>query len=311
MKPHSKHGTKYKATELKEYYNSLPSLKEYPKVDLAPEWTYPLPLTLEDIFRGKRLCYRIKRRYLTGKTKAVVLDVDVPPGCRSGTKIVFRDAGHERRDGTKQDLVFVVREATHERFVRGHEWGGEGCDEGNDEKKDKDRRKHGDHDGDKESGRKSRKHRKYKEDDLLMEVRLPWVDRLKEEKAKVVVWGVDGKELAFEVDCRSSKGGGKGQDGKMAGDYIVEDAGMPVRNHIRSARGDGDSKGNDASASARASANWTGQRGRLIIRYVPSHDYLLQVVEVRTCPGGRYSSLHHLPPPNGRASSRCSSSASN
>ena len=246
----------------------------------------------------------------------MVLDVDVPPGCRSGTKIVFRDAGHERRDGTKQDLVFVVREAKHKRFVRGHEWGGgggEGYNEGNDEKKDKDRRKHGDHDGDKEektSGRKSRKHRKYKEDDLLMEVRLPWVDRLKEEKAKVVVLGVDGKELVFEVDCRSSKGGGKGQDGKMTGDFIVEDAGMPVRNHTRSTGDDGDSKGNDASGSARASANWTGHRGRLIIKYVPSHVYLLQVVEVRTCPGGRYSSLHHLPP-NGRASGRCSSSASN
>lgn len=318
LTPHFKHGTKYKATELKEYYNSLPSLKEYPKVDLVPEWTYPLLLTLEDIFRGKRLCYRIRRRYLTGKTKAVVLDVDVPPGCRSGTKIVFRDAGHERRDGTKQDLVFVVREAKHERFVRGHEWrgggGGESCDDGKDEKKDKDRQKHKDQDGDKQettSGRKSRKHRKYKEDDLLMEVRLPWVDRLKEEKAKVVVLGVDGKELAFEVDCRSSKGGGKGQDGKMTGDYIVEDAGMPVRNNIRSAGDDGGDKGNDASASAsaRATANWTGQRGRLIIRYT-SHVYLLHVVKVRTFSGGRYSSLHRLPP-NGRALSRCSSSASN
>ena len=315
LKPHSKHSTKYKATELKEYYNSLPSLKEYPKVDLVPEWTYPLPLTLEDIFRGKRLCYRIKRRYLSGKTKAVVLDVDVPSGCRSGTKIVFRDAGHERRDGTKQDLVFVVREAKHERFVRGHEWrggGSEHCDEGKDEKKDRDGRKHRDQDGDKQekdSGRRSRKHRKYKEDDLLMEVRLPWVDRLKEEKAKVVVLGVDGKELVFEVDCRSGKGSGKGQDGKMTGDYIVEDAGMPVRNNIRSAGDDGGDKGNDASASA--SANWTGRRGRLIIRYVPSHIYLLQVVEVRTCPGGRYSFLHHLPPPSGRASSRGSSSASN
>ncbi|KIL67688.1 hypothetical protein M378DRAFT_273015 [Amanita muscaria Koide BX008] len=56
----------------------------------------PLPLSLEDIFHGKRLCYRITRRYLSGKSKGVVLDVDVPAGCRSGTK---------------QDLMFLVIDA--------------------------------------------------------------------------------------------------------------------------------------------------------------------------------------------------------
>lgn len=186
---------------------------------------------------------------------------------------MFRDAGHERRDGTKQDLVFVVTEAKHERFVRGHEWdgsGGESRDEGKDEKKDKDRRNHRDQDGDKQektSDKKPRKHRRYKEDDLVLEVRLPWVDRLKDEKAKVVVSGVDGKELVFEVDCRS----GKGRDGKMTGIYIVEDAGMPVRSNTRSPGDDDGSKGIDASAGV----NWTGQRGRLIIRYVPFRIYMV------------------------------------
>ena len=266
----SKRNTKYKTTELKEYYNSFPSLKDFPKVDLDPEWTYPLSLTLEDIFHGKRVCYRIKRRYLTGKTKAVVLDVDVPPGCRAGTKIVFRDAGHERRDGMKQDLVFVVREVKHERFVRGHEWAGDEDEvrgERKDEDKDKgrERRKDPDKDRDrdeKNGDRKSRKHRKYREDDLVMDVRLPWVDRLKEEKAKVVFSGVDGKELVFEIDCRGGKGGsGKEKDGKMTGVYILENAGMPVRSNIHA--------GDNANKGAGAGTNEAGQRGRMIVRYVP------------------------------------------
>ena len=205
---------------------------------------------------------------MTGKTKAVVLDVDVPPGCRAGTKIVFRDAGHERRDGMKQDLVFVVRELKHERFVRGHEWAGdevEGRGERKDEDKDKGRERQKDRDKDrdqheKNGDRKSRKHRKYREDDLVMDVRLPWVDRLKEEKGKVVLSGVDGKELMFEIDCRSGKGGsGKEKDGKMTGVYILEDAGMPVRSNIRA--------GDDANKGVGAGTN--AQRGRLIIRYVP------------------------------------------
>ncbi len=197
----------------------------------------------------------------------MVLDVDVPPGCRAGTKIVFRDAGHERRDGMKQDLVFVVREVKHERFVRGHEWVGDEAEGRKDEDKDKgrERRKDPDKDRDrdeKNGSRKSRKHSKYREDDLVMDVRLPWVDRLKEEKAKVVFSGVDGKELVFEIDCRGGKGGsGKEKDGKMTGVYILENAGMPVRSNIHA--------GDDANKGAGAGANGTGQRGRMIIRYVP------------------------------------------
>ncbi|KAF8631375.1 hypothetical protein AX15_002430 [Amanita polypyramis BW_CC] len=267
----SKHSTKPSEIELKEYYNSLPSLKDYPRVDLAPEWVCPLPVALEDLFRGKRICFRIKRRYLSGKTKSVVLDVDVPVGCRAGTKIVFRDAGHERRDGTKQDLVFVVTEVRHERFVRGYEWdggGGHGRDrERNSENpkerprdKDKDKR-----DGDRDkgtTGAKPRKSREYGEDDLVMEVRLPWVDRLKDEKAKVVISGVDGEDIVFEVDCRGGKGGGSRdrdrEKGKVTGVYIIEGAGMPVRSDVRSA-----SAGKNGDPCASGSV----RRGKLIIRW--------------------------------------------
>ncbi|KAK2460300.1 hypothetical protein APHAL10511_007689 [Amanita phalloides] len=263
---HSSKHPKVAEIELREYYNSFPSLKDYPRVDLAPEWVYPLQLTLEDIFRGSRLCYRIRRRYLSGKTKAVVLDVDVPAGCRSGTKIVFRDAGHERRDGTRQDLVFIVREVKHARFVRGYEWDGGGGNDRDVNKDDKERRRDRDH-SNKSSGSKTRKSHKYGEDDLVMEVRLPWVDRLKEEIAKVVISGVDGKEVVFEVDCRNTKGGSSGEKetekGKMTGIYIVEGAGMPVRSDIRRASGGGCGEGTGVNVDA----NGTGQRGRFIIRW--------------------------------------------
>lgn len=48
---------------------------------------------------------------------------------------LFLGAGHEKEDGTEQDIISIVEETTHERFVRVKE-------------------------------------------DLTLDVRLPWVDRL-------------------------------------------------------------------------------------------------------------------------------------
>ncbi|KAF9007578.1 hypothetical protein BDQ17DRAFT_1350935 [Cyathus striatus] len=89
-------------------------------IGLGPskEWIYALPLTLEELLVGKHCCFAIKRFLLSGKTKDVVIELDVPPGCRAGTKIMCRGIGHERRDGTLQDIAFIVDEVHHERFTR-------------------------------------------------------------------------------------------------------------------------------------------------------------------------------------------------
>lgn len=46
------------------------------------------------------------------------MDVDVPPGCNNGTKIIFPSAGHERRDGSRQDIIFLIEEVEHARLSR-------------------------------------------------------------------------------------------------------------------------------------------------------------------------------------------------
>ncbi|KAF8627050.1 hypothetical protein AX17_006390 [Amanita inopinata Kibby_2008] len=261
------HKSKNNEIEIPEYLSSQPPLEaasnssttgSHATADLPQEWIHPLNLTLEDLFHGKRLCFRITRRYLSGKTKGVVLDVDIPAGCRVGTKILFRDAGHERLDGMRQDVVFVIGEIKHKRFVRGCEWDGGG---GNSNTAEKESNKGASTSGNGEAKRNKRKVY-YGEDDLVMEVRLPWVDRLKDEKAKVVVMGVDGKELVFEVDCR----GGRiikdrdrdKEKGKMTGVYLVEGAGMPVRDSSVK-HGSGDS-GKDTTTGA-------SKRGKLFVRW--------------------------------------------
>jgi DnaJ homolog subfamily B member 4 len=55
---------------------------------------------------------------LSGKTEEKVLEIEVLPGWKQGTKIRFPKAGNEVRDGESQDLVFVVEEKPHMVFER-------------------------------------------------------------------------------------------------------------------------------------------------------------------------------------------------
>ncbi|KAK0485239.1 hypothetical protein IW261DRAFT_1461481 [Armillaria novae-zelandiae] len=81
-------------------------------------WRYSLALTLEDLFFGKECRFRITRSYLSGIRETIVLDVEIPPGCEDGTNFVFANVGHQRRDGSFQDIVFIVQETSHEAFAR-------------------------------------------------------------------------------------------------------------------------------------------------------------------------------------------------
>lgn len=47
-----------------------------------------------------------------------VLEINVLPGWKSGTKVRFPRAGNEQPTGEPQDLVFVVEERPHPRFTR-------------------------------------------------------------------------------------------------------------------------------------------------------------------------------------------------
>ncbi|KDQ57058.1 hypothetical protein JAAARDRAFT_70024 [Jaapia argillacea MUCL 33604] len=84
----------------------------------SDEWIFPLPLTLKELFHGTRHRYRITRNMLSGKKKTIVLEIDVEPGWRSGTKIRLPGVGNERKDGSLQDIVFIVEEVPHDCFVR-------------------------------------------------------------------------------------------------------------------------------------------------------------------------------------------------
>ena len=74
----------------------------------------PLPLTLEELYKGTHKKMRIKRKTFDPRTQKrnvedKVLEMDVKPGYKSGTKIKFKGVGDQEEGGT-QDLHFIVTE---------------------------------------------------------------------------------------------------------------------------------------------------------------------------------------------------------
>lgn len=86
--------------------------------DKDKDWIFPLSLSLEDLCLGASHRYRITRNLRSGKSQNVKIDVKVSPGWKKGTRIRVPGVGNERRDGTFQDIVFVVEEEPHSRFKR-------------------------------------------------------------------------------------------------------------------------------------------------------------------------------------------------
>jgi DnaJ homolog subfamily B member 4 len=78
----------------------------------------PLPLTLEELFKGVHKKMKIKRKAfdeVTGKrtTQDKVLEMDIKPGLKKGSKIKFKGVG-DQEEGGQQDLHFLIEEVSHQ-----------------------------------------------------------------------------------------------------------------------------------------------------------------------------------------------------
>ncbi|KAG6334488.1 hypothetical protein ID866_4599 [Astraeus odoratus] len=78
----------------------------------------PLKITLEELYNGTTKHLKVGRKLLDGTTEDKVLEIHVPPGWKSGTKVRFPRAGNEQSIGDSQDIVFVVEEKPHHAFTR-------------------------------------------------------------------------------------------------------------------------------------------------------------------------------------------------
>lgn len=91
-----------------------------PKKDAAHEME--LQCTLEDLYKGTMRRMKISRKRVdaTGQPRqeAEILEINVRPGWKSGTKITFQEKGDENLGRIAADIVFVLKEKAHPTFKR-------------------------------------------------------------------------------------------------------------------------------------------------------------------------------------------------
>lgn len=80
----------------------------------------PLPVSLEDMFKGANKKMKIKCKLFdaSGKrtTTEKVLDVPIKAGLKKGSKIRFKGVG-DQEEGGQQDLCFVIEEVSHRYII--------------------------------------------------------------------------------------------------------------------------------------------------------------------------------------------------
>merc|ERR1719221_1767687 len=85
----------------------------------VPERCCSVSCSLEDMYRGRTRKMKITRKSLTpGRPTEKVLEFKIKPGFKAGTRVTFSGEGDEVEPGMAENIVFVLREVKHDRFVR-------------------------------------------------------------------------------------------------------------------------------------------------------------------------------------------------
>ncbi|XP_054481305.1 dnaJ homolog subfamily B member 13 [Anoplopoma fimbria] len=88
-----------------------------------PQIERDIHLSLDDLFHGCTKKIKISRRVMnedgyTSSIKDKILTIDVKPGWREGTKIIFPKEGDQGPNSIPADIVFIVRQKSHPLFAR-------------------------------------------------------------------------------------------------------------------------------------------------------------------------------------------------
>jgi len=87
-----------------------------------PPITTTFKVTLEELFTGCKKKMKVTKNLLdqSGKTTPVekILEIDVKPGWKAGTKLTFPEEGDEVPGRVPADIIFVLEEKPHPIFTR-------------------------------------------------------------------------------------------------------------------------------------------------------------------------------------------------
>ncbi|GLT27522.1 hypothetical protein SLA2020_025090 [Shorea laevis] len=81
-----------------------------------------LPCSLEELFNGTSKKVKITREVIDMRGKVLqveeLLNIDVKPGWKVGTKITFSEKGNQKPNVIASDLIFIIDEKPHAVFTR-------------------------------------------------------------------------------------------------------------------------------------------------------------------------------------------------
>lgn len=78
-----------------------------------------LPVSLEDLYVGKKKSFKITRKGLGGVSEKKQIDIQLKPGWKAGTKITYKNEGdYDPRTGGRQTMQFIIQEKKHDKFSR-------------------------------------------------------------------------------------------------------------------------------------------------------------------------------------------------
>ncbi|KAJ3274922.1 DnaJ sub B member 13 [Terramyces sp. JEL0728] len=88
-----------------------------------PALDFDINLTLEELYTGTLKKIKVSRKLLnddgmTTNVREKILTVEIFPGWKAGTKIIFPKEGDQGPNKIPADIAFVVKETKHERFTR-------------------------------------------------------------------------------------------------------------------------------------------------------------------------------------------------
>ncbi|KAK6463488.1 hypothetical protein DFJ63DRAFT_120712 [Scheffersomyces coipomensis] len=81
--------------------------------------TKPLPVSLEDLYNGNLKKIRLTTTGRGGAKESEVVEIQLKPGWKAGTKLTFDNVGDYQEDaGARQSIQFVLEEKPHPTFKR-------------------------------------------------------------------------------------------------------------------------------------------------------------------------------------------------
>lgn len=81
--------------------------------------TMPLAVSLEDLYNGAVKKLKINRKNASGTKELKVLEIQIKPGWKAGTKLTFKNEGdYQSECQARQTIQFVLEEKPHPLFTR-------------------------------------------------------------------------------------------------------------------------------------------------------------------------------------------------